>query len=300
MTTDPSALIRERWQQVCRLEYLTRRQTALTEKVSVTETELADLERDLAAESRDVERLQGASWAGLMASLAGDKNERLARERLEAEAVRQRVLGHRARLAGLREELNRVNDELRSLENARTEYEDAIRRADHPELADVGFRLATVEADLWEYEEARLAAQAAEKALLAVLQCLRDLGNASSRNIWRLKFAQAIREARVGQADQAAWYAALALDDAADQLHDIGVETRFELPPADLRWFLELYFDEELTDAERHDRIHRTYVQVEAIVRWAGGMNEHLTSRRQVLLANRTRLAGHWEAVLSS
>src|SRR5690606_34185634 len=225
---------------------------------------------------------------------------RLARERLEAEAVRQRVLGQRARLAGLRDELKRVSDELRSRQNARAEYEEAIRKVDRPELADVGFRLATVEADLWEYEEARQAAQAAERALMAVLQCLRDIGNASSRNVWRLPFAQAIREARVGQADQAAWYASLALEDVSDQLNDIGVETRFELPPADLRWFIELYFDEELTAQERHERIHQTYLQVEAILRWAVGMGEHLSSRRRVLLSNRTRLAGHWEAALSA
>lgn len=300
MATDLSAQIRQAWEHVCRLEYLNRRQVMLTELVSDLDTDLAQLERTLASENRDVARLEGASFSGLMASLSGAKNARLAKERVEAEAVRLRVQGHRNRLAKATENLTKTRAELTTVQNARAEYDNIIRQVQHHELADLGQRLASVEADLWEYEEARSAAKAAENSLMGVLQCLRDVGNASNQRLWQMSFVDAIRFARLGQADQAAWRAEIALDDFTRQLGDIGVETRFELPPADLRWFTTLFFQPDATEQSRHEQIFQTYQQVEAILRWVAGMNEHLGSRQSVLLTSRTRLRTHWENALMS
>lgn len=297
MATDRSAQIRQAWEYVCRLEYLTRRQVMLTAQVSDLDAELAELERALASESRDVAKLEG-SFGGLLASLSGDKNVRLARERVEAEAARLRVQGHRNRLAKATENLQKTRAELANLQNARANYDAMIRQANHPELADLGQRLASVEADLWEYEEARSAAKVAENALMGVLQCLRDIGNASNQRLWQLSFVDAIRFARLGQADQAAWRAEIALDDFTRQLDDIGVETRFQLPPADLRWFTAMFFQPDATDASRHEQIFQTYQQVEAILRWVVGMSEHLGGRHSVLQNNRTRLRTMWENAL--
>ncbi|WP_020573554.1 hypothetical protein [Actinopolymorpha alba] len=304
---DIDEAIRHSWERVRRLEYLTRRQSSLAEEVADLEVQLSGLRARLRDEERDVARLTGMSFAALLASLSGDKDDQLLRERVEAEAVRLRVKGHEGRLEQMRAQLKDVLAELGELRDARSAYESALARRPgpaeagsyaSPDLADLGRRLASVEADLWEHGEARAAGANAIQSLRAVSVTLRGASGVASAEMSGRTFAELVRHGQLGQADRAAWYAQQALADFSRQLADIGVETRFEMPPVDIRWFADMFFDDLITDATRHHRITRSASHIEEISRWAAGMVEHLSVRCGQLSQTVAHLRRQWEAVL--
>src|SRR5215469_12330281 len=81
---DAAQAVREREVTVRRCSDLGARQREL-------ETELASLQERYSSEQQDVERLEHLSLTHVLASLAGSRDERLARERAEADAARYRV-----------------------------------------------------------------------------------------------------------------------------------------------------------------------------------------------------------------
>jgi chromosome segregation ATPase len=92
--TAAAAALREREITAQRCEELERR-------LDETNRRLASLQTEYAAEHRDVERLEGISLTRVLASLRGARDDRLAQERAQADAVALRVQDVATRLAAL-------------------------------------------------------------------------------------------------------------------------------------------------------------------------------------------------------
>ncbi|SCL31221.1 hypothetical protein GA0070624_4228 [Micromonospora rhizosphaerae] len=136
-------------------ELTTRRVAELQRRVGAAEDELRALRARLDAEQADVHRLAGLTLGRLVASLRGARDDELARERAEAEAVRYRVTEAEQRLAALRAERAKARARQTRLVEARRVYEmllnererelagtDDPRRTRLLELADERGRLA--------------------------------------------------------------------------------------------------------------------------------------------------------------
>jgi uncharacterized protein YceH (UPF0502 family) len=78
-----------------------QRQAELRARQRDLETEVAALREKAEDENKDVERLEGMSLGRVLASLAGSRDERLARERAEAEAARYKMAAAESRLAAV-------------------------------------------------------------------------------------------------------------------------------------------------------------------------------------------------------
>ncbi|KAB8189000.1 hypothetical protein FH608_041720 [Nonomuraea phyllanthi] len=283
-----------------RAEHVRRLRESIGQQVADVRATLKDLELSLAQEERDVARLEGGP-SSVLARLLGNREERLERERAEALVARERVDGHRARLAGLEADAAAADAELAalasaSLEHARllAEKEQQLIRGGDPlarELADLGTALDQVEADLRECEEAHRAGRDARQALDVVLGFLDSARNASTLDVLGggLLF-DAYEHGKLTSADQAAWHAQRALDVFSRELADVGVTARPVMPKMDTRWFVDVFFDNIIFDAIKHQRIEKSRTGVKKLAKWTRDTVAYLEQRRTGLMADRTRL----------
>jgi hypothetical protein len=304
--------IRDARERARRRDQLTRQRATLLTQIEEVRGVLTDLERQLAKEDRDVAKLEQGGFAAFLAGLTGGKEERLARERAEAAAARQRVTGQRARLEWLTGDLRTTDQELAQIGNPHHELEALLARKERMlvesgdprgrELADIAARLANVSADLREHQEAQQAGAAAGQAVGYVL---RHLGGARGASTWDMfsnggGFADMVEHGHLRQADEAAWHAQGALDRFSRELADIGVGAAPQLPKVDTRWFADVFFDNIITDAIKHQRIARTAEAVREVAEWVGAMVNQISDRCGELARQQESLARRREEVLAS
>ncbi|MEU7691742.1 hypothetical protein OHB01_19660 [Microbispora hainanensis] len=303
--------IRDARDRARRRDQLTRQRATLLTQIEEVRGMLADLERQLAKEDRDVAKLEQGGFAAFLAGLTGDKEERLARERAEAAAARQRVTGQRTRLEWLAGDLRTTDQALAELGNPHQELEVLLARKERMlvesgdprgrELADIAARLANVSADLREHQEAQQAGAAAGQAVGYVL---RHLSGARGASTWDMfssgGFADMVEHGHLRQADEAAWHAQGALDRFSRELADIGVVAAPRLPKVDTRWFADVFFDNIITDAIKHQRIARTAEAVREVAEWVAAMVAQVSVRCGELTRQQDSLARRREEVLSS
>ncbi|GIH90008.1 hypothetical protein Psi01_06380 [Planobispora siamensis] len=293
-----------------RLDRLTAQHRAVSVQIEEAGRLVADLEARLVEEEGDVSRLEKGGFAAFLSGLAGSRQDRLDRERAEAEAVRERLRGQRTRLQWLQSDLAALRGGLAELENARQEFdillghkERLLVGSDDPrgrELVEIARRLADTAADLREHEEARQAGIAAGHAIGQVLRCL---GGARGASTWDLigggTIADMMEHGHLRRADEAAWHAQQALDVFARELADIGTHVTPAMPEVDTRWFADTFFDNIITDAIKHQRIARTGEAVAEMGRWVGETVEGLASRAAELAVRRDRLVARREEILA-
>ncbi|MEW9532762.1 hypothetical protein [Microbispora sp. NPDC049125] len=282
--------IRDARDRARRREQLTRQRAALLHQMDEVRHLLAELEGQLAKEDRDVAKLEQGGFTAFLSGLTGNKDERLARERAEAAAVRERVKGQRTRLDWLATDLRAAEQGLAEAGDPGRELEALLARKERMlvdsgdprgrDLADVATRLAGVTADLREHQEAHQAGMAAAQAVAYVM---RFLGSARGASTWDMLggggFADMVEHGHLRQASEAAWHAQAVLDRFSRELADIGVTAAPRLPEVDTRWFADVFFDNIITDALKHQRIARTAESVRQVAEWVGGMVNQLAAR---------------------
>lgn len=238
-------------------------------------------------------RLEGG-FAGFVAGLAGSKQERLTKERAEAEAVLERLDGQRGRLAELTGDLGRTDRELAETAGAHESYRRLLAEKERllvelgddriARLMELSTSLADAQADLREHEEALQAGTAAGQAVGQMLSLLNKARGAST---WDMlvggAYTDAVERHYLMAADQTAWHAQRALDVFSRELADLGWAADPRLPEVDTRWFADVFFDNIITDALKHRRINRTRDAVAAMSRWIAETGQTLTARAREL-----------------
>jgi hypothetical protein len=136
-------------------ELTARRGADLRHQLDQLAAQLASLRAQLVAERRDVERLEGLSLARVVATLEGARDEDLARERAEAEAVQYRIGETEGCLDAVRRKYESVLARLGELTEAPATY-TAVLNEKERRLTDSG-----------DPRSARLLELAEERGLLA-------------------------------------------------------------------------------------------------------------------------------------
>jgi hypothetical protein len=294
--------------RVRRLEQVRRLRATVAQQLADIDQQLVELREDHAMEQRDVDKLNGRTLTAILARIAGTRDERLATEQAEVDVARLRLAGHEDRYRRLRADLDGLERDLAGYADAPRAYEQALLDAEHglrgtgdPRAAGLSrltVRIADLTADLREYREAR---QAGEVALAAVEEVLRPLAAAhgwSTADLFSGSLADLPEHEHLTTAQDAAWYAQQALDTFTRELADLGVDVALQLPEVDNRWFVDVFFDNLLTDALRHRRIARTYDDTADVARWLRDCLIELDRDQARLAAERTALRAERERLL--
>jgi hypothetical protein len=230
--------------------------------------EIERLQDTQADEEWDVEKLEGWSFVRILAALAGSRDDRLARERAEAEAAAYRVAEARARLDVLAQEQAAATAEIAQLASAQSDY-DALLVAKEELLAAStdprGRRLFDLAAErgqltglVRELDEAIVAANQAAQALDVLGQTLHS---AFRRSTYGRRGGGVLGSMiKYDHLDHAAFEAADAdrrLAVLRTELADVEKATRLQpLQIGGLTRFLDVWFDNPFTHWHVADRIN--------------------------------------------
>ena len=286
--------------RVCRLDQAGRLRAALAEQIMRVEHELTELAKAHQDEALDVAKLEGLTLTSIVARLLGTKDERLAKERAEAEVAQLKYEERRQRHEAMTAELAVLDQELAGLASAPADYESALQSAEAAlrvagdprtsELSSVTVRLADAGAALREHDEAFRAGRAAHDAVGAMLDHLRAAYTWSSVDMFTSSFADWMEHERLARAHALAQRTQAALDRFAREMADVGatVSATVHVDPGS---FTDWFFDNIIVDAIHHDRIRRTYQQTEQVSQWLGQHLAYLSDRCVALSQERAGLA---------
>ena len=267
--------------------------------------ELDQLRRRHALEQRDVERLESLSLTRVVAGLrgAGRREDRLARERAEADAAHYRVAEAGQRLAAVERELAQAEARWAELAAvpaafvAALDDKEAWVRAVGGPVADQMIRLAQdrgrTDAELRELAEASQAAGQAAQALRAVGE---KLGSADSWSAYDTFFgggvlSSSFKHDRLDEAARFAAHADRCLAVLRTELADVGIVRPVGRIGVDRGTrFLDVWFDNLFTDLAVRNHIKRAQDNL------ADARRRVAVVRRQ--LADRTQAAQQYRAEL--
>jgi hypothetical protein len=266
--------------QLHRYQSTTARAEELAARCDQTEADIAALRSAHAIEERDVRRVDGLSLTRILLSLRGAREDRLARERAEADAARYRVVEAQARLDALRREHEAARAESQRLSSAQETYDAVLdEKAHHLAGSDDprGRRLVALAQEQGRLtEEAREVAEASEaaRAALDALAGLdRTLGSASAWSTYDTFFngglvSSMIKHDRLDQAAQQATHADQCLVVLQTELADVdGARPLTASVAVDgLTRFVDVWFDNIFTDFAVRDRIGRAKENVAASI----------------------------------
>jgi hypothetical protein len=290
--------LREREIIGSRVAVLRRRQGELA-------AELDQLRKQHALEQRDVEKLESLSLARVVAGLrgAGRREDRLARERAEADAARYRVAEAGQRLAAIERELAQAEARWSALAGvpagfaAALDNKEAWVRAAGGPGAEQLIRLAQergrTEAELRELAEAAQAAGQAAQALQAVAE---KLGSADSWSAYDTFFgggviSSSFKHDRLDQAARLAAYADRCLAVLRTELADVGIVRPVGRIGVDGGTrFLDVWFDNIFTDLAVRDHIKRAQANLADARQRVADVRRQLADRTEAARQRRANL----------
>lgn len=300
-------------QAVREREVISQRQADLRARQGELETELAALREQASAERTDVERLEGMSLARVLAALAA-REERLARERAEADAAGYRAAEAAARLEAVRREVAAAGDRLAALEPAPRAYAAVLdekeryltgsgdrRGAALLALADERGRLM---AELKETVEAVRAADAATAALSDVEDMLRSASGWSTYDTWfgGGMISSSVKHDRMDEAAQAAAIADQRLAVLRFELADVtgpALGTAPQLALSGGTKFVDVWFDNFFTDLAVADRIRQAQQQVTDSAEIVERLRGRLTARARAAQGRLAAIEAERERLLT-
>jgi hypothetical protein len=290
-------------QEVREREVLSQRCANLSARHDELNAELASLHERYSAEQADIERLEGISLSRVVASLAGSRDERLARERAEAQAARYRVAEMRAQLDALRDEHDAARQRLDRLATASDRYSAALDAKERyvsqsgdprsSELLMLAQERGRLSGELKETEEALEAAGAALNALSLVQDRLGSAAGWSTYDTWfgGGAIASSVKHSRLDEAAQAAAEADRCLAVLRTELADVGDPglTGPQLQIGGGTRFADVWFDNIFTDLAVADRIRQAQQNVARSLDAVQQLRSRLHARQENV---RNRLGG--------
>jgi len=284
------------------------RLTELRTRQRVLDDEVRQLRAALAAEERDVERFEGLSLARILSSLTGARDDRLARERAEADAARLRFADAEARRVAVRRELEATVARRDELASAPAEHQAVLAEKEAhlaqthdprgPKLMALAEERGELTGQLPELDEAIEAARTALGALNALSDILRSAGRWSAYDTFGGGGVPSsfFKHARMDEAAQQAAHADRCLATLRTELSDVdGVgTTNVSLDISAPTRFLDTWFDNIFTDLHVHGRIVEAQGNAASCVRRVTKLLDDLgqraeTARRRLETIDRER-----------
>ncbi len=252
-----------------------RRLVTCADQVHRQERVLRDLEASYAKERADVDVLNRTSLRRVLAKLAGNHDEKLAREEAEAAAVKIRLDGQRVRVEQTRADHAALRQQAKGLADADDRLKAAVA-TETKRLIDSGTpmgdqmlalrqRIAENAAAQREHLEAREAGRAAIHAVNQVTVLLGKALGWSTGDLFNLPFADWAEHSRLDDAAELCWHAQRYIDRFAREMADVDLKVNVRMPDVDTSRFADYFFDNVITDSIRHNKIKRTAEHVSRI-----------------------------------
>ncbi|MGA8115801.1 MAG: hypothetical protein WCA46_19240 [Actinocatenispora sp.] len=293
MTDDIEQRLAEAAEELREHEVTSQRLAELQERVDEMMAQVAEVRALTSDEDADVERLETRSFSRVLVSLLGTRDERLGRERAEADAAHYRLMEAETRLDAVAREHQAAQARLTELRAAPAthaavleEKERHLAGSDDPRarrILDIADERGRLTGDLREVAEAVDAACGAWEALS---QLYDKLGDAMGPSVLDAFFGTSAptsetKHALLDEAAQAATHAAGRLAMLRTELLDVPDPTLTapQLAAEAVTRFAEVWFDNIFTDLAVHHRIKKARQGIEECMRRTTDVVDRLEQR---------------------
>ncbi len=276
--TETYAELRERFvsarEKASRADHHRAQIPKLETELEAEQTRYEELRAALAAEQRDVDKLEKFSFKKLRAKVGSEGfDAALEREKLEAQAAADAVSESSEHMAGLRNEIGRLTTELEELKGAneaaeavRFELETHVRRnfpAVGEELGLLDQRIVELTAAGVEIEEAIAAGDFAAIEMTELVDSLKDTKKWSNLDVAGGGMLVSMQKRdKIKVSSEKSRSAALSLEILNKEVQDTALSgMSVQLEDALGQEMLDVWFDNMFTDAKVHNQIHAAQQQ---------------------------------------
>lgn len=264
--------------QMRQYQQLKDQERTLQRNIDTMESMLPRLKEEALEEQSDVDNLENGGIVSMLYSAIGRRDEKLAKERAEAQAAQTKYQDALLKCQSLYQDLESVRSQLSSLQDCASAYQRAFREkqqrllqgsgTNSALLRDLGERAARCNA---EQKEIREALDAGDLVLAKISEIEDTLRGASNWGIVDIAGGGVLSDmAKYGHLDQAKRQ----IDDLNQLLHryarelkDLDVNLQLSANMGTGMQFADFFFDGFLADAIAYNRINRLRDQVAEVRR---------------------------------
>lgn len=278
--------------QMRQYQQLKEQESTLQRNIATMESMLPRLKEEAAEEQEDVDNLENGGIVSILYSAIGRRDEKLEKERMEAQLAQAKYQDALLKCQSLYQELENVRSQLSNLRDCTAQYQQAFRAkqqtllegggADSARLRELGEQAARLNA---EQKEIREALDAGDQVLSQISQIEDTLKSASDWGVMDMIGG--------GFISDMAKYSHL--DDAQRQMEELNrLLRRYDRELRDLELSLNLsadigsgmkladfFFDSFITDVMAYDRIQRIRNQVSEMRRRVQYYRDMLLDRKR-------------------
>ncbi|WP_100009816.1 hypothetical protein [Lentibacillus sediminis] len=233
--------------------------TDYTLELSEMERILTKLEKKQQEEQADVEKLEGASFANLLATIKGTKEEKLDKEKQEAAAVVIQLQEAKKTKAEITAAMTDLEHNLHGVKQVEEKYhavlsskEKVIKESSTPsaeKLYDLSEQEADIRANRTELEEAIAAGTKVKQALEKALSSLEGAQNWGTLDMFGGgAITGAVKHSHIDEAASHIHVAQTRMRDFQKELLDIEEESSLEVDMSGLLKFADFFFDGFIVD----------------------------------------------------
>ncbi|WP_434810467.1 hypothetical protein [Microbacterium sp. bgisy189] len=290
---------------------LERQLQAMLARRGETRQRVSGAEAALAAEARDVAKLESFSLTKVWASLRGTDLDDLQRERAEVQAAqyalaeaRQMLADHDASVADLEGRLAAFGDLDARHSRALAAREHEMRAGDGAAeaLDQVAERRGALHAEVVELQQAIEASVHADAALAAAEECLDSASGWATYDTFfgGGMIADLVKHDRMNKAADLIRRADRALAELGAELADVGMAAAGDLGIDDFSRALDIWFDNIFTDWAVRDRVVAAAQRVQQLRAGIAGIHTDLTARLIAARARDADLVAEHERLLAA
>ena len=248
----------------------------LNETKANLEADVNELHTKMIHEQKDVDRLEGSSLTGAFYDLIGKKDEKMAKERYEAEIASENYEDAVAELADIKERIAKFKAQLVEFQGCEEEYQIlkkrklAVMLESNPEFAQ---KIKNIDSDIEEMQQQKIeigeACQSGERAQAIVDEILSSLGSA---NTWGMvdMFSDSflVDMAKHHELDRSQVLVSklqAELRNFEDELNDIHIADNLQISVDGFSRMADYWIDNVFTDWMIMDHIHNSQGKVQEI-----------------------------------
>lgn len=270
----------------------------LNQQLSITTKKVAELEAIKLKEQKDVEKIEGKSLAALIYQIAGNKEEKLSKERQEAYAATMKYEMAKRDLEGIESDLRYCEEELQKLAECEKEYAElfeqkktSMKSSNNPKAGEVFAleeQLAALEHEITELEEALDVGYRACDISDHIISELTEADNLATVDVFMdsALFDFSKRE-HIESAQGLVGNLQAELRRFKTELADVQIQGNIQIEIDDFSMFADWFFDNIFTDWDIKDKIERSLEQAKETRKQIADTIHLLKDMRDARMVNR-------------
>lgn len=281
---------------------LEKQRTAISKKVSA-------LEQAKLKEQKDVEKIEGKSLTALLYQIAGNKEEKLSKERQEAYAATMKYEAAKRELEGVESDLRYCTDELQQLRDSEVEYTELFEKkkydmksSNNPQAREVfklEEQLATLEHEITELEEALDAGYRGIDVSDRIISELTEADNLADWDVFTDSiFIDMQKREHIESAQSLVDDLQTELRRFKTELADVQIQADIQIDIDDFSMFADWFFDSIFTDWDIKDKIERSLNQAQETRKQLADTIDTLKDMRDARQVSRFELQERLESIV--